>query len=519
VEEFFGRYRNLSVLLAVVLAQIILLGYQVRTDQGSSLLREWTVRGVTPVTKGVRGVTNWIGSSWDSYFWLVGTKQDNDELLRQVEGLKLENAGLRSSLARFGREDRLIAYQQELISQTVLAQVIGRGANSNSREVFISAGLDDGVTAGMPVITPDGIVGKVQAAYPRAALVMLINDPEAGVGVVMSRSRAGGILKGTGHSYCGIDYISHEVDVAMGETVYTSGDDRVFPKGLPIGEVVKLDRGTDFQEIRIKPFAALDRLEEVLVITAGIHQDLPESPQAQPPQFLMPLPEKVDPLRTGETPEQASEGPAPPADPRKLEQSGRVTDADRLRQYYQAITARQGHRIGYGLPGSPPPNFNPEHPPTERTAPGSASSPGSSSARGSSNTPGSNTPGNNNATRPTPVSPPASSPRESTTPAAEPGQPAPQPPASREPVTGQPAQQQPEIKSAPRPVQAAGDAADKNKTAPAAAQRSSPVADPGPPSRAPSSRPAGTVTGGRANAETGSESSAADPAASPSVRP
>jgi rod shape-determining protein MreC len=357
VEEFFGRYRNLSVLLAVVLAQIILLGYQVRTDQGSSLLREWTVRGVTPVTKGVRGVTNWIGSSWDNYFWLVGAKQENDELLRQVEGLKLENAGLRSSLARFGREERLIAYQQELISQTVLAQVIGRGANSNSREIFISAGLDKGVTAGMPVITPDGIVGKVQASYPGAALVMLINDPEAGVGVVMSRSRAGGILKGTGHSYCGIDYISHEVDVAMGETVYTSGDDRVFPKGLPIGEVVKLDRGTDFQEIRIKPFAALDRLEEVLVITAGIHQDLPESPQAQPPQFLMPLPEKVDPLPGAETPEQASDSPAPPADPRQLDQSGRVTDADRLRQYYQAIAAQQGHRIGYGLPGSKPPNF------------------------------------------------------------------------------------------------------------------------------------------------------------------
>ncbi len=375
MDEFFGRYRNLSVLLAVVFAQIILLGYQVRTDHGSSLIREWTVRAVTPVTKSVRGLTQWAGSGWENYFWLVGTKKDNDQLRHEVAQLKLENVGLHSSLARFEREEKLVDYQGDLASRTTLAQVIGKGANSNSREIFISRGLDAGVTSGMPVITPDGIVGKVQASYPGAALVMLISDPEAGVGVLLERSRAAGILKGTGHTDCRIDYVSHEVDVQVGETVYTSGDDRVFPKGLRIGKVVRLERGTDFQQIYLKPFAQLDRLEEVLVITAGVHQDLPESPQAQPPQFLMPLPnDEPDPLRAGAAPgasepaaaEQPADGVA--ADSARgdgadsagqAEVAGRLTDADRLRQYYESIAAKQGQKIGYGGPGTVI-EFNPE---------------------------------------------------------------------------------------------------------------------------------------------------------------
>jgi rod shape-determining protein MreC len=374
VEEFFGRYRNLSVLMAVVFAQIILLGYQVRTERGSRLLREWTVRGVTPITKSVRGLTQWVSSSWENYCWLVDTKQDNDRLRRELEQLKLENVGLRSNLARFEREEKLVDYQGDLASKTILAQVIGKGANSNSREIFISRGLDAGVTAGMAVITPDGIVGKVQASYAGAALVMLISDPEAGAGVLLGRSRAPGILKGTGHAQCRIDYVSHEVDVAVGETVYTSGDDRVFPKGLRVGEVTRMQGGTDFQQIYLKPFAQLDRLEEVLVITLGVHQDLPDSPQAQPPQFLMPLPaEEADPLRAVAAPSEQAPAAAdavPAAE--QTEPNGRLTDADRLRQYYQSIAAQQGHRIGYGGPGTPPPEFNPERLRSHRAAAGAA---------------------------------------------------------------------------------------------------------------------------------------------------
>ena len=246
---------------------------------------------ITPITKSVRGLTQWAGSTWENYFWLIGTEKDNEQLRRRgcpAQARKQRAAQQPGALRARGK---LVDYQRGLASQTTLAQVIGKGANSNSREIFISRGLDAGVTAGMPVITPDGIVGKVQASYPSAALVMLISDPEAGVGVLLANAAARrGFSKEPATRSAASTMSATKSTSRSGETVYTSGDDRVFPKGLRIGEGLRLGRGTDFQQIQVKPFAALDRLEEVLVITKGVHQDLPESPQAQPPQYLMPLP-------------------------------------------------------------------------------------------------------------------------------------------------------------------------------------------------------------------------------------
>ena len=127
MDEFFGRYRNLSVLLAVVFAQIILLGYQVRTERGSRLLREWTVRSITPVTKSVRGLTQWAGSDLGKLL-LAGRHQTGQrDPAPPACGSQAQNTGLRSNLARFKREEKLVDYQDDLPSKTTLAQVIGKG--------------------------------------------------------------------------------------------------------------------------------------------------------------------------------------------------------------------------------------------------------------------------------------------------------------------------------------------------------------------------------------------------------
>jgi rod shape-determining protein MreC len=134
--------------------------------------------------------------------------------------------------------------------------------------------------------------------------------------------------------------------VRIGEIIYTSGADRIFPKGLPIGEVVDLEQAGDSQTILVRPFAKLDRLDEVLVITQGVHQALPERRQAQKPTALLPpASETEDGVETALT-----------ARPSALDAD--LTDADRLRRQYERIGAAQGHTFGEGLPGSRPPNFN-----------------------------------------------------------------------------------------------------------------------------------------------------------------
>ena len=353
--EFFLRYRNVSVLTGVLLVQFILLGYQVKQQDDVRLLRVWTVGAISPIQKGLNAATSGLVDTWRDYIWLVGTRRQNEALREQVSWLKLENQQFRRALARFDREDELAAYQREIESETVVAQVIGRGSNPNSKEVFLDRGTDDGVLAGMPVITAQGIVGRVQAAYGGASLVRLVHDVEAGVGVLLGRSRTRGVMKGNGEPHeCRIDYIRGEVDVAVGEPIYTSGDDRVYPKGLPVGKVTRVEEGSEFQQIYVAPAAALDRLDEVLIVISGVHEEIPEHPQPQAPQFFMPPPEPEpaasEELAVGGEPQPALEG-RPPAAPL-------LTDADRVRERYRAVAAAQGHVFGEGAPGTPVPDFN-----------------------------------------------------------------------------------------------------------------------------------------------------------------
>ena len=287
--EFFARYRNVSVLVAVLFLQLVLLGYQVKRNDDVRVLRVWTVAAIAPIEIALNAVSSFVAAIWQDYVWLVGAREQNRELRDQVSRLKLENQEFRRALTRLGRETELADFQKEILSESILAAAIGRGSNPNSKEIFLDKGSRHGVKSGMPVITPDGIAGNVQAVYGGASLVRLISDVDAGVGIVLEGSRARGVMRGTGAAECRIHYIGDENAVEVGEKVFTSGDDRIYPKGLAVGEVIRVEEGNEFQQIHVRPFAALDRLDEVLIVTTGIHEELPEVARPQPPEYLMPV--------------------------------------------------------------------------------------------------------------------------------------------------------------------------------------------------------------------------------------
>jgi rod shape-determining protein MreC len=134
--------------------------------------------------------------------------------------------------------------------------------------VFIDRGSRDGVRRDMGVITPEGVVGKILAVYPDTSQVLLLNDKESGVGALLGGSRAQGPVRGMGEPLLGLEYISNDTKVQAGEAVLTSGQDRIFPKDLPVGTVeeARPDHKGPFQTISVKPAARLDGLEEVLVL-------------------------------------------------------------------------------------------------------------------------------------------------------------------------------------------------------------------------------------------------------------
>ena len=365
MEDFAYRHRNISLLIVVLVAQFVLLGYQVRRNDDVRLLRVWAVAIIMPVQKLLDGSTGFVAEAWKDYVWLRGTRGENERLKEELDRLKLEQLQLRRTLARFEREEEFFAYQKEISSRTLLASVIAAGADPNAREVFVNKGSGDGVQPGMAVITPDGVVGKVQAAFPGASLVLLLSDADSAVGVVLQDSREHGVMKGTGGREGRVDYIGNEVEVPIGTELYTSGDDRIYPKGLPVGVVTRVSPGTEFQQIYARPFSALGQLEEVLIVTQGVHQQVPERYQPQAPSLLMPPPPAIeDPLSSGEAPapesgstlEEAAETPV--AQPPAASSSEPLTDADLLEKRYRALGAAQGHTYGEGGPGSKPPDFN-----------------------------------------------------------------------------------------------------------------------------------------------------------------
>ncbi len=161
--------------------------------------------------------------------------------------------------------------------------MIGNGTGANSKVVFIDRGSTSGVESGMAVVTPDGIVGKVVDAYPTASLVMLITDPTFAAGVISQKNRVRGTLKGQGHNDTLVDYVQNEEKVDGGEWFYTSGDDRIFPKGFPVGQVSAARNGKNFKEIYLNPSGLQSgSVEEVLVLLQGVHQQIPDGEIASP---------------------------------------------------------------------------------------------------------------------------------------------------------------------------------------------------------------------------------------------
>ena len=148
------------------------------------------------------------------------------------------------------------------------AQVIGSSGSETSRIIYIDRGSNQGIESNMAVITPEGIVGKVLRVYPSTSQVLEITDQTSGVGATLVKSRLQGILKGQPEGNPNLAYIMADESVVPGEDVVTSGGDRIFPKGLPVGKVVSVSPGKDlFLNVGVTPSASLGRLEEVLVIT------------------------------------------------------------------------------------------------------------------------------------------------------------------------------------------------------------------------------------------------------------
>lgn len=271
MESVLGRYRNLIILVGVLFLQVLGLAMQVKKStnalQDTRLIRIWAVGAITPFERGLVWIENSSASLWHNYFYLRGVRAENRELKQQIEDMRLQQVRLQEDAAQAHRLQNLLAFKEQYVSKTVAAQVIGTSGSDMSRTILIDKGENAGIAPDMAVMTADGIVGKVLLVYPSAAQVLLINDQSSGVGAILDKSRLQGVLRGTVNGQVVLERVMSDETVNVGDTLLTSGGDEIFPKGLPVGTVEKVQRGKDlFLRIEIKPAASLSKLEEVLVL-------------------------------------------------------------------------------------------------------------------------------------------------------------------------------------------------------------------------------------------------------------
>jgi rod shape-determining protein MreC len=262
-----SRHRPLVLLAGVMLAQVLLLAFQIKRERDVRLIRLWSVELLTPLQRAGTWIIGEVHGGWRGYIGLRHTRQENEGLRTELGRLQLRNRELESRAAEADRLAAVLGFRQAHAEVPILAaEVIGASADAASKTLYINRGSRDGVRRNMGVITPDGVVGKIIEVFPNTSMVLLLTDHDSGVGALLATSRTHGVVKGAGEPFARMEYVINDEKIPQGEEILTSGEDRIFPKDLPVGTVAGTQDGNPFKVIRVRPAARLDRLEEVIVL-------------------------------------------------------------------------------------------------------------------------------------------------------------------------------------------------------------------------------------------------------------
>ncbi|MEJ2069369.1 MAG: rod shape-determining protein MreC [Syntrophobacterales bacterium] len=220
-----------------------------------------------PVINGLNSLGDSLQRLWRGYFYLVGARKENAELKRQLNEYAQKEVRYQEALLLARRLEALLDLKKQIALPITGARVVAYDPSQWSRCVIVDTGKSEGITVGLPVLSGDGIVGRIVETYPHYAKVMLIVDRNSGADAMVQRTRVRGILQGKGGNRCSLEYVPKNADVEVGDLVLASGLGGIYPAGQVFGRVSHVDKRTHgpFQEIMVTP-GNLSTLEEVLIV-------------------------------------------------------------------------------------------------------------------------------------------------------------------------------------------------------------------------------------------------------------
>ena len=261
------RQRTGWLFMAVIVGHILLISAQVNTQRGVPLLEEVTFGTFAEVQRAATSAIATVQDNWTNYVALQDVRAENARL-------KEENAALQVGL----QQERALAQQSRTLQslldlktavqlKTTSASVIAGGASPEFRTMTIDKGTGDGLASDMAVLAPAGVVGRIIMPARRAAKVQLLIDRDAAAGAIVERSRAQGVVVGTGTDRFRLDHVPGAADIQVGDRVVTSGIEGIYPKGFLIGQIQSIDRQSgEFTNVVVDPAVQFSELETVLVV-------------------------------------------------------------------------------------------------------------------------------------------------------------------------------------------------------------------------------------------------------------
>jgi len=263
-----SQARKFIVPILIFLLALSLISANLHSRENMSFFESVVVGIASPVQKVLRGIIGGVGDAWRGYFYLVGLRQENEALRKELQELKLQLNRYREADLANQRLRSLLNFKKSIATPLMPAQLVAFDPSGWFQTILIDKGRDDGVVQDMAVVSAEGLVGRVIGVSGRHAKVLLMLDANSAVDAFIQRSRARGVLVGLGRERCLLKYVQRNEDVQVGDQVISSGMGGVFPKGLLLGIVEEVIRGSSglFQRVEVEPAVDFSRLEEVMVV-------------------------------------------------------------------------------------------------------------------------------------------------------------------------------------------------------------------------------------------------------------
>lgn len=265
---FLKKYRFIFIGIALVLGSFMVYAVNLPHKEHANFAERLLLSLISPLQRNSAQATGSLSGFIRDYLDLVQVQQDNRQLREQLKVMYAREIASREAVEANGRLTKLLSLRDSLRWPAITATVVGEDGYPWFKTVSIDRGEADGIREGYPVVAAAGVVGQVTKVSPHSARVLLFTDHASAIAGMVQRTRARGVIKGKGGTRCTLEFTMREEDVKVGDIVVASGIGRIFPKGLPIGEVTMVKKGEYgiFQSIELRPAVDLARLEEVLVL-------------------------------------------------------------------------------------------------------------------------------------------------------------------------------------------------------------------------------------------------------------